>query len=208
MHGVQCRAGARAGRETTFTVTPSRRVTTLATRPLASDGRAPTTANRRGITDKRHTRVGAAQCGAGTFPARDPRPAGVRGRRIAFARRWCIHERGERGLAEIRYRSETSPREARCLLARPARREFALLLVSYSRPCVQGTRPPPPLPRVHTPAIYYRVTRSWRGGRVVPFLTVCITHGARGCFRNFRWIGTFAKAPSREAGDGGERAWS
>lgn len=56
---------------------------------------------------------------------------------------------------------------------------------------------------VHTTAaIYYRVTRTWRSRRSVPDRVHTRRDAARrgGCFRNFRWIGTFVKAspPSRE----------
>jgi len=115
----------------------------------------------------------------GTFRARDPRP-GVRGRQHSHTR---IH--GRRVPRKFDIVPESSP--GWCL--RPAG-EFALLSAFVRAPSVcsrtQNSRP--------------FITASWelRGGRAVPFLTVCIHDAARGgCYRNFRWIGTFAKA-SRE----------
>lgn len=136
-------------------IIPSRRVTTLVVdSSRAFDRRAPhaishrtrTTAQglvaRRGITDKRHTRVGAAQRGAGTFPARDPRPAEVRGRRHSHA--------GVFTSAETPRKFDTVPRRRREGASRPPGIRTFIRFVR-ARGC--------PL-RVYTPAIYYRVTRT------------------------------------------------
>lgn len=134
----------------------------------------------------RHNRD-AAQRGAGTFPARDPRPGEVRGRRHSHA---GIHER--RDLVEIRYRSEASPR---CL--RPSGIRTFIRFVRARVPS-----------RIHPGHL---LPRHENLEEVAPFRPVPDrVHTRCGCFRNFRWIGTFVKAspPSREARDGGERAWS
>jgi len=168
--------------------------------------------------DKRHTsaRRGAVLSSARTFRARDSRPAGIRGRRHSHAR---IHDRGASRKFDI------APRRRRggASVQRGGWQERERRKDSPFYPLSRIRAPS----RMHTtPAIYYRVTRELEGGRAVPrvlFRSVpdrvhiydvaqlgggC---GDGGCFRNFRWIGTFVKAsPPSGAGHRrrGERAWS
>lgn len=148
---------------------------------------------------------------ARTFRARDPWPAGVRGRRHSHAR---IHDRGASRKFDIVPRRR---REGASVQREGGGGEEKIR--TFIRSSCTGT-----LAYIHTtPAIYYRVTRELEGGRAVPrvlFRSVpdrvhihdtARRGGGGGCFRNFRWIGTFVKA-SPPSGEGhrrrGERAWS
>lgn len=136
---------------------------------------------------------------------RGPVRSGVAGIRTLGFTTWS--------LAEIRYRSATSPRRCLC----PAKvggwgGEIRTFICSCTTDALAYTYNPGHLLPRHE--------RTWRRSRrSVPFLRPCAYTRLRGggsgsgggCFRNFRWIGTFVKA-SPPSGEGhrrrGERAWS